>query len=133
MRKFFLSAIPDSSLRLLSQSQFLTPALPPLPTSPDHRNLTLGWVHRHDDLTVEPSYNLGTESLSAAVTYRVDDENSLKAHFDMNTNNGSLTWTNSGALGGGGNLRVTATAAMDGGAVKQVPSLRIEKDWDIDA
>jgi len=51
----------------------------------------------------------------------------------MNTNNGSLTWTNSGALGGGGNLRVTATAAMDGGAVKQVPTLRIEKDWDIDA
>lgn len=102
-------------------------------SGPDHRNVTLGWIHRHDDLTIEPSYNLGTESLAAAVTYRVDDENSLKAHFDLNTNNGKLVWTNTGALGGGGALRVTATAALEGGNVKQVPSLLLEKDWDFDA
>ena len=59
------------------------PPLPLLPQRPSHRNCTVGWCHRRDDLEIEPRYNMGTESLSAAVAYRVDDENKLRAIFDM--------------------------------------------------
>ncbi len=52
--------------------------LPSLPFRPNHRNLRVGWVHTQKDLTIEPSYNLGSESLSAEVTYRLDAENRLK-------------------------------------------------------
>ncbi len=31
----------------------------------------VGWVYRKDDIELEPRFNLGTESLSAGVTYRV--------------------------------------------------------------
>lgn len=50
-------------------------------------------------LQLEPRFNLGTESLSAGVTWKVDDENKLRAIFDMGSNEGTLTWTNTGSLG----------------------------------
>lgn len=31
----------------------------------------MGWVYRKDDIELEPRFNLGTESLSAGITYRV--------------------------------------------------------------
>lgn len=37
----------------------------------DHKNAIVGWVYRKDDIELEPRFNLGTESLSAGVTYRV--------------------------------------------------------------
>ena len=98
----------------------------------DHRNAIVGWTYRKDDLELEPRYNLGTESLSAGVTYRVDDDNKLRAVYDMGSNEASLTWTNSGALGGGGDTKVTARTKLDKGNANQMPTLLISKDWDLD-
>lgn len=101
---------------------------------PNHRNMTLKWTHVRDDLEITPSYNLGTESLGLAAAYRVDDENRLKATYCMNSNVGTLEWTNSAGTGGGGDLRITASANLaDADSAKQVPTLKIEKTWNIDA
>ncbi|WP_289490144.1 hypothetical protein, partial [Klebsiella pneumoniae] len=62
----------------------------------DHRNASVGWVYRKDDIEVEPRFNLGTESLSAAVSYRMDDDNRVRAIYDMGSNEGRLTWYNTG-------------------------------------
>lgn len=40
----------------------------------------------HPCLQLEPRFNLGTESLSAGVTWKVDDDNKLRAIFDMGSN-----------------------------------------------
>lgn len=130
---------------------------------------------------MEPRYNLGTESLSAGVTYRMDDENRVRAIFDMGSNEvgqagaanlaqvprladatlcsrcglpkgshglrdagqphaspfahrlvvcvllpapcslqGTLTWYNTGSLGGGGETRVSARMRMDKDSMQQV-------------
>ena len=44
---------------------------------------------------------------------QVDDENKLRAIFDMGSNEGALTWTNTGSLGGGGDLKLTARMKLD--------------------
>ena len=68
-----------------------------------------------------------------AAAYRVDDENKLKVAYDMASNMGSLEWTNNAGTGGGGELRVTARANLaDADAAKQVPTLVIEKNWNVD-
>ncbi len=65
-------------------------ALPSQPSSLscrlDHRNATVGWAYSKDDITIEPRFNLGTESLSAGVTYRMDSENRVRAIYDMGSN-----------------------------------------------
>lgn len=100
---------------------------------PNHRNMSLKWTHRRDDLELTPCYNLGTESLSVEAAYRVDDENKLKVNYCMNSNMGTLEWTNSSGTGGGGDLRITARANLaDADAAKQVPTLMIEKTWNMD-
>lgn len=43
-------------------------------------------------LQIEPRYNLATESVSCGVTYRVDDDNRLRAIFDQNTNMASANF-----------------------------------------
>lgn len=98
----------------------------------DHRNASVGWVYSKDDLTVEPRFNLGTESVSASLTYRLDDDNKLRAIMDMGSNEGTLIWTNSGSLGGGGQTRVSARMKLDKDSMQQMPTLMISKDWDID-
>ncbi|PRW56481.1 outer envelope pore chloroplastic-like [Chlorella sorokiniana] len=98
----------------------------------DHKNAIVGWVYRKDDIELEPRFNLGTESLSAGVTWKVDDENKLRAIFDMGTNEGRLTWTNTGSLGGGGDLKLTARMKLDKDSMQQMPTLMIQKDWDFD-
>lgn len=98
----------------------------------DHKNAIVGWVYRKDDIELEPRFNLGTESLSAGVTYRVDDENKLRAVFDMGSNEGTLTWTNSGSLGGGGATKLTARMKLDKDSMQQMPTLTLTKDWDVD-
>lgn len=63
-----------------SQPHLLLTCLPTyLPTHPTY-------PQTQDDITLEPRFNLGTESLSAGVTYKVDDENKLRAIFDMGSN-----------------------------------------------
>ncbi|KAL4443479.1 hypothetical protein ABPG75_011216 [Micractinium tetrahymenae] len=98
----------------------------------DHRNAIVGWVYCKDDIELEPRFNLGTESLSAGVTWKVDDENKLRAVFDMSTNEGALTWTNSGSLGGGGSTKLTARMKLDKDSMQQMPTLTLTKDWDVD-
>ncbi|PSC72530.1 DEAD-box ATP-dependent RNA helicase chloroplastic isoform B [Micractinium conductrix] len=89
----------------------------------DHKNAILGWVYRKDDIELEPRFNLATESLSAGVTWKVDDDNKLRAVFDMGSNEGALTWTNSGSLGGGGDTKVTARMKLDKDSMQQMPTL----------
>lgn len=98
----------------------------------DHKNAIVGWVYRKDDIELEPRFNLGTESLSAGVTWKVDDENKLRAIFDMGSNEGTLTWTNTGSLGGGGDLKLTARMKLDKDSMQQMPTLMIQKDFDFD-
>jgi hypothetical protein len=98
----------------------------------DHKNATVGWVYRKDDVELEPRFNLGTESLSAGVTWKVDDENKLRAIFDMGSNEGMLTWTNTGSLGGGGDTKVTARMRLDKDGIEKMPTLMIQKQWDVD-
>ena len=43
---------------------------------------------------------------------QVDDDNKLRAVFDMGSNEGALTWTNSGSLGGGGDTKVRGCAPV---------------------
>lgn len=99
---------------------------------PDHRKLVVKWSHTQKDFVIEPSFNFATESLSAAVTYRVDDENKLKANYDAKTNVGTLEWTNTGGLVGDGDLKITARSALDADSVKKVPTLMMEKTWSLD-
>lgn len=98
----------------------------------DHKNAIVGWVYKKDDIELEPRFNLGTESLSAGVTWKVDDDNKLRAIFDMGSNEGALTWTNSASLGGGGETKVTARMKLDKDSMQQMPTLTISKNWDID-
>jgi len=98
----------------------------------DHKNAIVGWVYKKDDVELEPRFNLGTESLSAGVTWKVDDDNKLRAIFDMGSNEGTLTWTNTGSLGGGGNTKLTARMKLDKHSMQQMPTLTLSKDWDVD-
>lgn len=99
----------------------LAPSPPPTPPRRlDHKNATVGWVYKKDDIELEPRFNLGTESLAAGVTWKVDDENKLRAVFDMGSNEGTLTWTNTGALGGGGDTKLTARMKLDKDSMQQV-------------
>jgi hypothetical protein len=98
----------------------------------DHKNAIVGWVYKKDDVELEPRFNLGTESLSAGVTWKVDDDNKLRAIFDMGSNEGWLTWTNTGSLGGGGNTKLTARMKLDKDSMQQMPTLTLTKDWDVD-
>lgn len=43
----------------------------------------------------------------------MDDENRLRAIVDMGSNEGALTWTNTGGMGGGGDMKVTARMKLD--------------------
>ena len=97
-----------------------TPCFPQPPCRLDHKNAILGWTYTKDDIELEPRFNLGTESLSAGVTWRVDDENKLRAVVDMGTNEGALTWTNCGSLGGGGETKLTARMRLDKDSMQQV-------------
>lgn len=100
---------------------------------PNYKAVTLKWTHRNGDLELTPAYNLGSEALSVEAAYSIDEENRLKATYDLSTNDASLQWTNSSGAGGGGDLRVTARANLaDGNATKQVPQLLLEKTWDLD-
>lgn len=99
---------------------------------PDYRHLILKWVHTQKDFVIEPQFNLATESLSAAVTYKVDDDNKLKAIYDTKSNVGKLEWTNTGSLGGDGTLRITARSALDADSVKKMPTLMVEKTWSLE-
>jgi len=98
----------------------------------DHKNAILGWTYTKDDIELEPRFNLGTESLSAGVTWKVDGENKLRAVVDMGTNEGALTWTNSGSLGGGGETKLTARMKLDKDSMQQMPTLLLTKNWDLD-
>ena len=100
---------------------------PPFPSNfcrLDHKNAILGFTYTKDDIELEPRFNLGTESLSAGVTWRVDDENKLRAVVDMGTNEGALTWTNCGSLGGGGETKLTARMKLDKDSMQQVGGVR---------
>lgn len=100
---------------------------------PNHKSCTLKWTYRSGDIQVTPAYNLGTESLSVEGRYTVDSENNLKATYDMNSNMGTLEWVNSSGAGGGGDLRITARANLaDADSAKQMPTLLVEKTWDMD-
>ena len=100
---------------------------------PNHKSCTLKWTYRSGDIQVTPAYNLGTESLSVEGKYTVDAENNLRATYCMNSNMGSLEWVNSSGAGGGGDLRVTARANLaDADSAKQMPTLLIEKNFDLD-
>eukprot|EP00890_Picochlorum_soloecismus_P004763 jgi/Picsp_1/5288/NSC_02650-R1_oep24_pea ame: full=outer envelope pore protein chloroplastic ame: full=chloroplastic outer envelope pore protein of 24 kda len=100
---------------------------------PNHRSCSVKWTYTSGDFEVSPAYNLGTESLSLSGVYQVDDDNKLKVSYDMNTNLGSLEWTNSAGAGGGGDLKVTAKANLsDSDSAKQMPTMLIEKTWSID-
>lgn len=114
----------DNTLRLILQAKG--------GQRPSHKDMILGYVHRQKDFEIEPRYNFSTESVSCGVTYKMDDENKLRAIFDVNSNEGSLQWTNSGGLGGDGDLRVTARATLDKDGMKQMPAVMIEKTWDCD-
>lgn len=98
---------------------------------PDVKRTALRWRYTHDDLTVEPGYNFGTESLFAEVKYRLDDENRVRGHMCMHTNMATLEWINSSGMGGGGDMKVSARMCMDDG-VKKMPTLRAEKLWTVD-
>jgi len=100
---------------------------------PNHRACAVKWTYTSGDFEVSPAYNLGTESLSLAGTYQLDDDNKLKVAYDLNSNLGSLEWTNSSGAGGGGDLKVTAKANLaDSETAKQMPTMLIEKTWTID-
>ena len=100
---------------------------------PNHRSCAVEWTYTSGDFEISPAYDLGTESLSVSGTYQVDDDNKLKATYDMNSNLGSLEWTNSSGAGGGGDLKVTAKANLaDSTSAKQMPTMLIEKTWTID-
>lgn len=101
---------------------------------PDHKAVTLKYTYCQGDLEVSPMYNLGTETLSISGIYTVDAENKLEAQYDMNSNMGTLLWTNSSGTGGGGDLKITARANLaDANSAKQMPTLLIEKTWSVDA
>lgn len=100
---------------------------------PNHRSCAVKWTYTSGDLELSPAYNLGTESLSISGKYQVDDDNSLKLDYDMNSSNATLEWTNTSGSGGGGDLRVTAkTNLADSNSAKQMPTMVIEKTWTID-
>jgi hypothetical protein len=102
-------------------------------SGPNHRDCSVKWTYSSGDFEISPSYNLGNESLSLSGTYQVDDDNSLKVDYDLNTSNASLEWTNSSGAGGGGDLKVTAKSNLaDSNSAKQMPTLLIEKTWTID-
>jgi hypothetical protein len=88
-------------------------------------------INKKQDLELTPSYNLGSESLSVKACYTLDAENKLEATYDVGSNDASLQWRNNSGLGGDGELRVTARANMSD-AVKQVPSLLVEKTFGVD-
>lgn len=84
-------------------------------------------------MEVSPAYNLGTESLSVTGTYNVDADNRLKVGYCMNSNVGSLEWTNSSGAGGGGDLRITARSDLSSAdSAKSMPTVMVEKCWSID-
>lgn len=100
---------------------------------PNHKAVTLKYTYRQGDLEVTPMYNMGTETASLTGTYTIDAENKLEVGYDMNSNMGSLCWTNSSGTGGGGDIRVTARANLaDSNAAKQMPTMLIEKTWSVD-
>lgn len=45
---------------------------------------------------------------------------------------GTLTWTNTGSLGGGGATKLTARMKLDKDSMQQMPTLTLTKDWDVD-
>lgn len=99
----------------------------------DHKAIVFKWSYRRDDITVEPSFNMANESLACTAWYTVDDDNKLKAHYDLHTQHGWVQWVNNGALGGGGELKVTARANLENkDSAKQMPTILVEKTWTID-
>ena len=101
---------------------------------PDHKACLLKWTYRSGDYEVTPMYNLGTESLGVIGSYTIDSENRLRASYDLNSNMGSIQWTNASGAGiGGGDLRITASANLaDADSAKQMPTLLVEKTWSMD-
>merc|ERR1711924_524772 len=62
--------------------------------SPDLKSLSVAAKYQHNsDTSIEPAYNMGTESFSVTVDHRLDSDNSLQAKYDQGSNVGSLEWT----------------------------------------
>merc|ERR1711981_1117836 len=101
---------------------------------PDLKALSVAAKYQHsDDWSVEPAYNMGSESFSVTVDHKLDSENSLKAKYDQGSNVGSLEWTTSSVLGDtGGPLKVRATSSLNNDALKSMPTIRVEKSFDTD-
>lgn len=97
---------------------------------PDIKRCALKWRWSRDDLSLEPGYDFGTESVFAEMRYKLDDENRLRARYDMHSNDAMLEWLNSSGMGGGGDLRVRANMNLDD--MGKMPTLRAEKSWDVD-
>lgn len=98
---------------------------------PDLKRCSVKWRYTKDDLSVEPGYDFGTESVFGQLKYRLDDENRVCARMNMHTNMASLRWTNTSGMGGGGDMRITASMNMDDGLGK-IPTVVAEKYWDVD-
>lgn len=102
--------------------------------SPDLKSLSVAAKYQHNaDWSVEPAYNMGTESFSVTVDHRLDGDNSLQAKYDQGSNVGSLEWTTTAVLGDtGGPLKVRATSSLNNDALKSMPTIRVEKSFDTD-
>ena len=102
--------------------------------SPDLKSLSVAAKYQHNsDTSIEPAYNMGTESFSVTVDHRLDSDNSLQAKYDQGSNVGSLEWTTSAVLGDtGGPLKIRATSSLSNDALKSMPTIRVEKSFDTD-
>ena len=100
--------------------------------APDYRQFNVRWNYRHDDKwSFEPSYDFGTEAFAAKVNHNLDDENTVSARYDAHANTGSLEWRNH-SLGGPGELRVSATSSLSDDGLKQMPTIRASKVFDLE-
>jgi hypothetical protein len=97
----------------------------------DLKRCTMKWRYTKDDLSIEPGYNFGSESVFVDARYRMDDENRLRAVYEHGNKNAMLEWTNTSGMGGGGAMKMSASMCMDDG-MKKMPTLRVQKDWDLD-
>jgi len=63
--------------------------------------------HQHNDTRIEPTFCLGSQSLSLALTHQVDSQNEAKLSFDQGSNQLGLGWNH--ILEDGREIRVNAS------------------------
>merc|ERR1711959_540214 len=102
--------------------------------SPDLKSLSVAAKYQHNaDWSVEPAYNMGTESFSVTVDHRLDGDNSLQAKYDQGSN--VAPWSGRPlpcSATPGAPLKIRATSSLSNDALKSMPTIRVEKSFDTD-